>query len=184
MLPRLERETVFDDEGFTRGEVSYWIPVVMNSRLDEAVTIEQWTGWLTVGNDIPAARVGVMGQLSSLLVFDLLTNNSDRFSGGNLLASPDGKLLYYMDNTFGFQIEPQGHEKCRSALQRCQKFSRGLAAALRRFDGHALRAALESDPGVLTDDEIASVVARRDVALRYIDATVARHGADRVLVFP
>lgn len=183
-LPRLMRETLFDEEGFTRGEVSYWIPVVVNSNLDDAAVIEQWARWLTVGVDIPAGKLGLMSQLSSLLVFDLLTNNSDRFSGGNLLASPDGKLLYYMDNTFGFQIEPQGHEKCRSALSRCQKFSRGLVEALRRFDGHTLRVALESDPGVLTDEEIDSVIARRDVALRYIDQVVARHGADKVLVFP
>jgi hypothetical protein len=134
--------------------------------------------------DVPHGKAALMAQLSSLLVFDLLTNNSDRFSGGNLLTSTDGKILYYMDNTFGFQIEPQGHEKCRQALGRCQKFSRGLVEALRRFDGHALRAVLEEDPGVLTDEEIDSVVARRDVALRYIDGLIARNGAEKVLAFP
>ena len=183
-LPRLNTETIFDAEGFTRGEVSYWIPVIVDGKLDTADQIEVWTGWLTVGNDIPRGKVGLMAQLSSLLVFDLLQNNSDRFSGGNLMTSPDGKTLYYMDNTFGFQVEPRGHEKCRAALVRSQKFSRRLVEALRRFDGHALRVAFESDPGVLTEDEIASVVARRDVALRYIDGLIRRFGADRVLVFP
>jgi hypothetical protein len=89
-----------------------------------------------------------------------------------------------MDNTFGFQIEPQGHQKCRDALVRVQKFSRGLVAALRRFDRHALSAVLESDPGVLTDEEMASVLARREVALKHIDGLVARFGAARVLAFP
>ena len=183
-LPRLNTETIFDEEGFTRGEVSYWIPVVVNSNLDAPEKMADWTRLLAIDGEIPAARLSQLQQLSSLLVFDLLQNNSDRFSGGNLLQSPDGKILYYMDNTFGFQVEPQGHQKCRDVLARCQKFSRRLVEALRRFDGHALRQSLESDPGVLTDDEIASVVARRDVALKYIDGLIGRFGEDRVLVFP
>ena len=182
-LPRLNTETIFDAEGFTRGEVSYWIPVVVNSNLDAPEKMAEWSRYLTVGESIPQERWSQLQQLSSLLVFDLLQNNSDRFSGGNLLQSPDGKILYYMDNTFGFQVEPQGHEKCRSVLQRSQKFSRRLVEALRRFDGHALRQALESDPGVLTDDEIAAVVARRDIAIKYIDGLIARFGEEKVLVF-
>ena len=81
------------------------------------------------------ARAGsnLMEQLSSLLLFDLLTNNSDRFSGGNLMTSKDGKVLFWMDNTFGFQIEPEGHLRCRTYLFRCQKFSRKMVAALRRL---------------------------------------------------
>jgi hypothetical protein len=31
---------------------------------------------------------------------------------------------------------------------------------------------------------MASVVARKDVALRYVDGLVAQFGADKVLVFP
>ena len=183
-LPRLNRETIFDSEGFTRGEVSYWIPVIVNSRLDDPQSIEQWTRWLSVGQEIPRNKLALMAQLSSVLVFDLVQNNSDRFSGGNLQTSPDGKILYFMDNTFGFQVQEEGHEKCRIALGRCQKFSRRLVAALRGFDGHALRQALESDPGVLSDAEIAAVVARKDVALGYIDSLIDRYGSERVLVFP
>mgnify|MGYP007071000231 FL=1 len=183
-LPRLTKEIIFDEEGFTRGEVSYWIPVVVNANLDHADKIEEWTRWLTIGNDIPPEKMGLLAQLSSLLVFDFLENNADRFSGGNMLQSPDRQTLYYMDNTFGFQVEPRGHEKCRAALRRSQKFSRRLLEALRRFDGHALRTALERDPGVLTDEEIASVVARRDVVLGYIDRLIEKYGDERVLVFP
>src|SRR5690606_6263715 len=111
----------------------------------------------------------------------LVTNNSDRFSGGNLMTSPDGRILFWMDNTFGFQSDPQGHTRCRTYLFRAQKFSRKMVAALRRFDMAALRAALAPEPGVLTESEMKAVLARRDVALGHVDAQIAQHGASRVL---
>jgi hypothetical protein len=183
-LKRIETETIFDDEGFTRGEISYWIPVIVDTGLDRAESIEEWTRWLTVGQEIPPAKLGMMAQLSSLLVFDVLDNNSDRFSGGNLMGSSDGQTLFYMDNTFGFQIEPQAHERCRQMLSHSQKFSARLVEALRRLDAASIRHAFDPDPIELTAAEIDSVLARKDVVLRYVDGLVARFGAARVLVFP
>jgi hypothetical protein len=184
LAQRIDAETTFDDEGFTRGELSYWIPVILDSHLDTLENVLLWWKWLTIGEEIPPDKVEIMGQLSALLIFDLLTNNSDRFSGGNLLTSPDGRTLYWMDNTFGFQVEPEGHLRCRTYFGRSQKFSRRMVAAIRRLDLPSLKAALEVEPAVLTDAEIKSVLARRDVALRYIDALIAQFGVDKVLVFP
>jgi hypothetical protein len=181
---RINAETTFDAEGFTRGEVSYWIPVIFDSHLDTLDGVLNWWRWMTVGEEIPPDKVGIMAQLSSLLLFDLLTNNSDRFSGGNLMSSKDGRVLFWMDNTFGFQIEPEGHLRCRTYLFRAQKFSKKTIAALRRFDLAALHQALQPEPGVLSEAEMASVIARRDVALRYVDGLVQQFGADKVLVFP
>ena len=181
---RIDAETTFDAEGFTRGEVSYWIPVILDSHLDTLDNVLAWWRWMTVGEEIPPERVNLMEQLSSLLIFDLLTNNSDRFSGGNLMTSKDGKVLFWMDNTFGFQVEPEGHVRCRTYLVRCQKFSRKLIAQLRRLDLAALKQALSPEPDVLSEAEMASVIARKDVALRYVDGLVTQFGADKVLVFP
>jgi hypothetical protein len=184
LATRIEAETIFDGEGFTRGEVSYWIPTIVDSHLDTTESVLQWWQWLSVDQEIPSDKVELMAQLSSLLILDMLQNNSDRFSGGNLMTSPDGQTLYYMDNTFGFQIEPEGHVKCRTYLTRAQKFSRRTVAALRKLDPESIKRALDCDPGVLTDDEIASVIARRDWTLRYIDGLIGKFGQDRVLVFP
>ena len=126
-----------------------------------------------------------MEQMSSLLLFDLLTNNSDRFSGGNLMTSKDGKVLFWMDNTFGFQIEPEGHLRCRTYLFRCQKFSRKMVAALRRLRSRRAPAGARARAGRSSaKPEMQSVIARRDVALRYVDGLVAQFGVDKVLVFP
>jgi hypothetical protein len=181
---RINAETIFDEEGFTKGEVSYWIPVIVDSHLDQLDTVLTWWRWMTVGEEIPPDKVGLMAQLSSLLVFDLLTNNSDRFSGGNLLTSPDGRILYWMDNTFGFQIEPEGHLRCRTYLFRAQKFSRRFYRAVKALDLPSLRRGLQPELGILSEAEMQSVIARRDVAVRYIDGLIQQLGADRVLVFP
>jgi hypothetical protein len=184
LAARINAETIFDAEGFTRGEVSYWIPVILDSHLDTLDNVLSWWRWMTVGEEIPPERVNLMQQLSSLLLFDLLTNNSDRFSGGNLMTSKDGKVLFWMDNTFGFQVEPEGHLRCRTYLFRCQKFSRKTVAQLRGLDMAELKRALASEPGVLSEAEMASVIARKDVGLRYVDGLIAQFGADKVLVFP
>jgi hypothetical protein len=181
---RINAETIFDEEGFTRGEVSYWIPVIVDSHLDTLENVLTWWRWMTIGEEIPGDKVGIMAQLSSLLLFDLLTNNSDRFSGGNLLMSPDGRVLYWMDNTFGFQLDPEGHSRCRTYLTRCQKFSRKFVQALRNLDLNALRAALEPEAGVLSEAEMRSVLQRRDSGLKYIDGLIAQFGAEKVLPFP
>ncbi len=181
---RIDAETIFDEEGFTAGEVSYWIPTITDSHLDQPEAMAEWQQWLSVGEVIPAHKIGLMAQLSSLLLLDLITNNSDRFSGGNLMTSLNGRTLYFMDNTFGFQVDPEGHLKCRTAFQRCQKFSRRLVATLRSFDRATLERGLLSEPGVLTPDEIRATVARAQVALRHIDILIQLYGEERVLVFP
>jgi hypothetical protein len=121
-------------------------------------------------------------------VFDLLTNNSDRYSGGNLVASADLQFLYFLDNTFGFQLDPRGHSRCREALARVERFSLSLYEALRRLDAAAIRAELAKEPDppfeILTADEITAVLARRDVAVAHIDSLIARFGRERVLYFP
>jgi hypothetical protein len=123
-----------------------------------------------------------------VLVFDLLTNNSDRFSGGNLVASPDLRFLYFLDNTMGFQVDPEGHAKCVAALSRVQRFSRGLYEALQGLDADSLRRELDREPNppytILTREEIDAVIARRSVALTYMDSMIDEYGPEQVLVYP
>lgn len=182
---RIETETLFDERGETSGSFAYWIPAVADLRLDTTEGIYRWSAWLTQGLEVPADKATLAAQLATLLVFDLLQNNSDRFSGGNLLGSSDGRTLYYMDNAFGFQADTDGHMRCWHYLKRAQKFSRGLVQALEQLNRDTLQAAMTSDFGpLLTDDEMTALLARRDRALGYIRGLCDEHGVERVLVFP
>jgi hypothetical protein len=121
-------------------------------------------------------------------VFDFLISNPDRYSGGNMLTNEDGSRLLFMDNTLSFFIEPQGSEKTRAALARCQRISRRLYQALDRITEETLTAILaqasEGDYEILTKAETRAVVSRRDYAQKYIDSLIATYGANEVLYFP
>jgi hypothetical protein len=182
---RIETETQFDERGETMGSLAYWIPAVADLRLDTTEGIYRWSAWLQQGFEVPADKAGLAAQLSTLLIFDLLQNNSDRFSGGNLLGSPDGRTLYYMDNAFGFQADLDGNLRCWHYLRRAQKFSRGLVRSLEQLSRESLQGVLGSDAGpLLTEEEITAVLARRDRALAYIRGLCDEHGVERVLIFP
>ena len=127
-------------------------------------------------------------QVSDLIVFDFLTANPDRYSGGNMKMSPDGKQLFFMDNTMSFYVDGDGYERNREVLFKTQRFSRALYEALDKVTVANLQRALAEELGtpyeILTPAEIAAVVSRRDVVQRYIAALIAQHGERNVLVFP
>ncbi len=186
-LPRIKAETIFGSNGETLGTASYWIPVIKDSGFDKPDGQKQVQAWLSQGEPLPE-QASMARQVSDLIVFDFLTSNPDRYSGGNMKMSPDGTQLFYMDNTMSFFVDPEGPAKNREVLLRTQRFSRGLYEALDRVTAPTLERALAQEAGapyeILTPAEIAGVVGRRLVVHQYIDSLIAQFGARNVLVFP
>ncbi len=191
--PRILAETEADAEGYVAGELSWWIPIIKRAtvdgfRIDGLDGVVTWKRDLTIGTEIPAKDVRMVAQVSNMVLFDMLINNSDRWTGGNVRASDDGELLYFMDNTLSFGSSRDGHERTRIYLMRSQKFSRSLVARVRALDENSIRDAMAHDTEpfeeLLSSEEIDALLARRDVALEYIDGLIAEHGEDAVLVFP
>jgi hypothetical protein len=188
-LPRIKAETIFNPAGITYGTASYWIPIIKDSGFDTPEGQRQTTAWLTVGGEpIPPDKVSMARQVSDLVVFDFLTSNPDRYSGGNMKMSPDGTELFYMDNTMSFFVDPAGPERNREVLQRTQRFSKSLYEALERVTVPMLERALAQEPGanydILTPAEIAAVVGRRQVIQQHVRDLIGKLGAREVLCFP
>ncbi len=191
-LPRIRAQTIFDPTGRTAGVAMYWVPQIKDCELDTAEGLKESLGWLAQGAPIPPPRLHMAEQVSNLVVFDFLTSNPDRHSGGNMKMSPDGDRLYFMDNTLAFFLDPEGNDKTRPILQRAQRFSRRLYEATGRISVPALEQLLAdarpgSDPGsvpILTAAEIRAVVARRDALRRHVEGLLALHGDRNVLFFP
>jgi hypothetical protein len=187
-LPRIQAETIFGPGGKTIGTASYWIPVIKDSGFDTPDGQRLAQTWLSVGQHIPADQRNMAAQLSDMVVFDFLTANPDRYSGGNMKMSPDGKQLYFMDNTMSFYVEPAGNQKTRDALERTQRFSRSMYDALDRINVPTLEKVLSEETGtpyeILTPAEIDAVVARRDVVRQYVAVLIGHFGASEVLAFP
>jgi hypothetical protein len=187
-LPRIRAETVFGPSGKTMGAASYWIPVIKDSGFDTPDGQRVAQQWLTLGAPVPPDQRAIAAQLSDLIVFDFLTSNPDRYSGGNMKMSPDGTHLYFMDNTMSFFMDPDGNLRNRQALMRTQRFSRALYQALDRVTVPTLQQILAEETGtpfeILMPAEIDAVVARRYLVRQYLDTLIAEYGARNVLAFP
>src|SRR5438128_9525292 len=102
---RIRAETIVGPNGRVAGEASYWIPVIKDSDLDTVEGHQQITQWLTQGEPIPYNRRAATADAAVLTVFDFLIANPDRYSGGNMKTSEDGRKLFFMDNTMSFYVE-------------------------------------------------------------------------------
>ncbi len=191
--PRMREEIVADEEGMVAGSLSWWIPVIRNAKvggfdIDSTEGVVTWKRLLAVGSELPAADAALLAQISNMVVFDFLINNADRWTGGNARMSEDGKVLYFMDNSLSFGVQPDGHKKSRIYLDRVQTFSRRLVTRLRDLRPEMVHEVVSEDVEpfevLLTDSEIAAIIARRDHLLRYVDLLIAEHGEAAVLVFP
>lgn len=183
LRPRLLREAIFDAQGVTVGSMMYWVPSLSDLRLDSDASIRAWTTELSQSGELTEERSQILGQLSTLLAFDVLQNNSDRFSGGNILGSRDGRTMFFIDNAFGFQTDRQGHLRAIGYLSRCQKFSRHLWTTLQVLTDDQL---VFTDPltgPLLSADEISALRSRRDRVVRYLGQLIQSHGPEAVLAF-
>ncbi|HET9990882.1 MAG TPA: hypothetical protein VFQ65_20265 [Kofleriaceae bacterium] len=179
--------------GKVSGEVSWWIPEIRDAaigthRLDEPEGMAEWLPYLQGDVPVPPELAGTMEQLSTMIVFDVLIDNADRWTGNNTKCSVDQKTLYFMDNTLSFSQFTLGHESNLTPLHRISRFSRKLVARLRTLTYASLARALDGndDPlaPLLHPDEIRALLARRDHLLRYIDDLRAELGDGAVLAYP
>ncbi len=149
------------------------------------------SAWLVVGGALPEEDAGLARDLSTLLAFDYLIGNWDRWSGGNVTLDPSGERLFVRDHNVAFPVPLDGalYERVRDALTRASRFSRGFVARVMALDEASLRRALAEDPAdwerpLLSDAQIEGVMKRRRAFLSYVAALIAVHGADRVLPWP
>ncbi len=181
--------------GEVRGFIAWWIPEIRDARIGEhnVDTVEGmavWTSYLRFGAKVPEPSRRLVEQLASLVVFDVVIDNADRWSGSNVKVSPDRKTVYFMDNTLSFSQFTKGHDNNLRPLYRMQVFPRALVGRLRALTLETLTAVLDLGDDwagmgpLLTEGEIAAVMSRRDHVLAYVDRLIAQFGEDAVLALP
>jgi hypothetical protein len=187
-----------EDEAIARhgklyGEVQWWIPDIKSVRMEGQLIDDPegqaiWAGYLQAGAAMPPQLQPMLAQIATAILFDLLIDNSDRWSGNNTQGSLDGQILYFMDNTLAFSTFTLGHTNNLSKLYKIQVFPRALVARMRALTADAIAAAIGPDDELLgpllTAAEIRAMIARRDHFLEYIDRLIAELGEDAVLALP
>lgn len=178
--------TLWDETGKVTGAMIYWVP---NMR-PVPVAREQWEPWLRQDGTVPAEQRSLARDISSLLAFDYLIANWDRFSGGNLHASAAGDRLIVRDHDVAFAtpLPARLHTRILEHLRRSERFSRELIERIDALTEDRFREAVvdESSTGgsLLSDAQIRDTVDRRAALLSYVRSLVEAHGESNVLAFP
>jgi len=120
-------------------------------------------------------------ELSDLLVFDYLTQNTDRWGGGNanVLTRGAGGRIVFLDNAAGFPNTAAATTALMdSRLRVLQRFRRRTVAALRALDVQQLARRMESEPlaPILDARQLAHVGERRNTLLARVAEMEQRFG--------
>ena len=184
----LAREALPDEKGEVAGALIPWIPRLGFLALEAEPLLGEWKGWLGASGEVPADKRSVAAQVSTMIVFDYITGNWDRWSGGNVGHDAQSGTVLFIDNDGAFyETPPRGPlADQKKRLEAVARFSRSFVGRLRALDAKALAAAMGDErDGVplLAGKAVAGAAKRRDEALRIIDARIARDGEPKVLVF-
>ena len=176
-------------DGSFRGQVTWWIPRIAFLPWHLPRARRAWRRWLTAGEPLPAAWYDLAGQMSKMLTFDYFINNQDRLSGGNVVATPDGRRLYFMDNGMALVHVPDRNSFAWKAFRSVQRFSRSLLDALERATPDRIERALRirEDRAIwflVTKPELDDLLRRRRVILTRAAESAIRHGWKEAMYFP
>ncbi len=187
--PELENAMLVRD-GRVEGAAIYWLSDLRELGLDTEEGVERWSRWLS--QDQPLSErdksKGLAAQISTMVCFDFLIANWDRFSGANAQGDRSESFVYFRDHNVAF-TEPlsSAHEaKLLARLKRVQRFSRGFVRQLKAQDAASLERTLNARglKGLLRPAQWAALAERRLTLLSYVAALIDFYGEDEVLPFP
>ena len=135
----------------------------------------------------PVVRAGVEpdrddrdAELSDLVVFDFLTQNTDRWGGGNAnVLTRGGGAIVFLDNAAGFPRRAPTRLGLMDARFRVlQRFRGRTLAALRAFDIHAFARRMQAEPcaPILDSTQINQLEERRRHVLQRANELQAEFG--------
>ncbi|MCK9460745.1 MAG: hypothetical protein M0R80_13990 [Proteobacteria bacterium] len=186
----LRDEALAGADGNVGGAIIEWISALGPQRFQGETGWRQLAAWIGPDGPSPGEEPTVVAA-SRMVVADYVLGNWDRFSGGNLFAEEGGGGLWLVDNNGSFaRWSDRQRARMDGQLAACARFSASQLERLKALTAGAVRAALAGEEArgvvdrVLTDEEIALLLERRDAVLRRVQDEVGRRGAQAVVVFP
>ncbi|HEY1954907.1 MAG TPA: hypothetical protein VGH28_04830 [Polyangiaceae bacterium] len=184
----LVNDEVIDRKGRVYGSLVPWIDKLEFIAIDAPAERARWEKELKSGDEVPADRRALDAQISTLIVFDYLTGNWDRWSGENVAIDRASGILLFVDNdaTFFDPIPPLFAPE-KAMLRGVDRFSRALVTRLRAISALDLADAFgDEEPGspLLSARVVAACEARRKEIVALVDSKIAQLGEANVLYFP
>ena len=183
-----DAEVVPSDHGEVRGALIPWIVGLKFLALESEPKRSEWRGWLSGSASIPPDKLSFAAQISTMVVFDYLTGNWDRWSGGNVGADETGQKVLFIDNDGAFfdPPPPEPLAKQRALVRDDHRFSKSFIGALRTLEPSVAKTAMGDDePGepLLSTKMLSGLEERRKDVLTMVDAKIAKEGESAVLPF-
>ncbi len=182
----LEAEALDGPRGIVPGALVPWIPGLTFPPLEAEPHAARWRRGLA-GERADAApeseeELALLADLSTVVAFDTITGNWDRWSGGNLGRDPVSGRLLFIDNDGAFFANPppDGLARQRRLLAGTRRFSRVFVAGLRALDDTRLATVFGEDLDgrpLLGAKALAGVRARLGEVRRAIEANAPGGGA-------
>ena len=187
--PELEGAMLVRD-GLVQGAAIYWLTDLHELGLDTDEGVERWSRWLSQEHPLPdgdKARA-LAPQISTMVCFDFLIANWDRFSGANAQGDHSESFVYFRDHNVSFEEPLSSAHGARllTRLKRVQRFSRSFVQQLKAHDVPSLQRALSARGlgASLSNAQWQALAERRLTLLSYVAALIDVYGEDKVLPFP
>ena len=181
-------DEVIDEKGRVHGALMPWIDKLEFTPVESPAEKARWQKWLKNGGDLADADKSQAAQISTLVVFDCLTGNWDRWSGANVGIDRATGMLLFVDNDGAFfDPIPPAFAPQMALLKTVDKFSRALVSRLRAISALDLADAFgDEEPGtpLLPARVVAAADQRRKDVLAIIDEKIKSLGEGSVLSFP
>lgn len=179
-------DEVVTDGPSIHGALIPWVDGLQLWPLEKEPARSEVHGWLHDA-PVPDAMRDRARQASALVLFDHLTTNWDRYSGGNVGLDRAGTTVLFIDNDAAFMTSPPAASiaASRARLTATTRFSRRLVERLEALDEPALAKAIGDEDGhpLLDPAAIHGLDLRRQEILRAIAARRKTHGDDVTLFF-
>lgn len=155
-------EQVVADGAVVHGMFTEWIDDYAVLPLENE---KDWRGWLKKDGVIPDDKKDLARAISTMIVFDYITGNWDRWSGANV-ATSKGKVLYVDNDGAFFETPPKdGLARAKRYLAEVDRFSKSFFTQLIFVKDDELARAID----IVSKKAIDGVLARRKEAMEMID---------------
>ena len=195
--PLYDAEVIAESDGTVRGALIPWIPKLEFLQLESGAPRAQWITWLDdidAGAPSPAAcDADLAAQISTMILFDTMSGNWDRWSGGNIGVTRgangacDRVLFIDNDGAFFDPIPAAPAANQLALVKKMNRFSKSFVGSLRSVSEAALEKAIGDEaPGrpLLGRHVLDAFFARRKTVLIAIDQKIAANGEAATLSLP
>jgi len=189
--PRIAPRLLTEHDGSVEGAAIFWIEGLRKLDLASPSVRAGTQRVLSLSEPLPDPPPPLAAGLSSLLAFDYLIGNWDRWSGGNVKGDATGQILYARDQdaAFGGRLSEPLQRRLLDPVLATERFSRQFVQRLRALTRSAYHSELARDAVFaerprLDERSLARLFDRRATLLSHVNALIEERGEQRVLAFP